>query len=373
MEIDKLIKKPNLPIKLQRLYYLSFIKFISMLAIIKWHISIWKMKPIDYGARMCEFLFASSGFLVGYNHFRNPLEANYYQSFSYIYKHLKSFYPMYLINTFIDMYIHRNIPINFLTFVEILIINILMLQSWSRYKEFVPCFNGHTWFLSSLLFCYFLSPILLRGIKSIKRSLIIFLITALIRILEEEIIIKGAINLFDADFHYGPIVRLLEFYMGMLTVPLYFFIKIYLDTYKGNRTNLKLFFTFIQIFVPIIIYIIMFKYNYIIYRCHFALIFSIFIPILGLDYGYFSNIFASKLFQIIMNCQIEMYLLQLNMNYYINKLLINKHSTNILHIEFEFAFKIITIFMIGFFYKQLLKEKLTNVFNKIILFIFDKI
>ena len=235
MEIDKLSNKQDIQKKLHRLYYISFIKFISMIAIIKWHISIWKVKPIDYGARMCEFLFTSSGFLVGYNYFNNPFEASYYQSFLYSYKHLKAFYPFYLINTFVDMFIHRKVVINFLTYIEILIINILLLQSWSRYKEFVPCFNGHTWFLSSLLFCYFLSPFLLKGIKTMRRSLILFSIISLVRILGEEIIINGAINLFDADFHYGPIIRLLEFYIGMLTVPLYFFIKLYLDNFKGNK------------------------------------------------------------------------------------------------------------------------------------------
>ena len=145
-----------------------------MTTIIKWHISKWIKRPIDYGARMCELLFISSGFLVGYNHFRNPLTDNYSQSFNYSYKHLKSFYPFYLINIFIDIYIHSNISINFLTYVEISIINILMFQSWSRYKFFVPCFNGHTWFLSVLIFCYFLSPFLLKGIKNIKRASIIY-------------------------------------------------------------------------------------------------------------------------------------------------------------------------------------------------------
>ena len=55
----------------------------------------------------------------------------------------------------------------------------------------------------------------------LKNSLILFLIISSVRIFGEVLIEKGAINLFDADFHYGPIVRLLEFYMGKLTVPLY--------------------------------------------------------------------------------------------------------------------------------------------------------
>ena len=118
MEIDKLINAQNIKNKIKNLYYISFIKFIAMITIIKWHISLWIEKPIDYGARMCELLFISSGFLVGYNYFKNPMDANYMQSFTYSYRHLKAFYPFYLINTFIDMYIHRNIEVNFLTYIE---------------------------------------------------------------------------------------------------------------------------------------------------------------------------------------------------------------------------------------------------------------
>lgn len=367
MEIDKLINKPYIKKKLPHLHYISFIKFISMITIIKRHISIWKEKPIDYGARMCEFLFISSGFLVGYNYFLNPMKSDYWQSFSYYYKHLKAFYPFYLINTLIDIHIHRDISLNILTNIEILIINIVMLQSFSRYKELVPCFNGHTWFLSALLFSYFLTPFLLNGIKNLKRSLVLFLIISSIRILGEELMIKGAINLFDANFHYGPIVRMMEFYMGMLTIPIYFLIRFYLDKYQNNKIYFKTFFSFIQISLPILIYIFMYKFNYIIPRCYFTLIFSLFIIFIGFDYGYLSNIFSSLFFQIVMNCQMEMYLLQLNVNYYINLLITKKHPTNRLSIELEFAFKLIIIFIIGFSYKKMVKKKLTNILDKIVL------
>ena len=117
----------------------------------------------------------------------------------------------------------------------------------------------------------------------------------------------------------------------------------------------------------------MFKYNYILARCYFTLIFSIFIILFGLDYGYFSNILKYKIFQLIMNCQIEMYLLQLNANHYINKLLLKNHSSKRINIELEFTFKLIIIFIIAFLYKKLLKEKLTNILDKIVFSIVNKI
>lgn len=372
MEIDKLIKVKNISKKFKHLHYIAFIKFIAMITIIKWHICSWKEKPIDYGARMCELLFITSGFLVGYNYFRNPIEANYKNSFTYAYKHFKSFYPFYLINTLIDMHIHRRISIDLLTRIEILIINIFICQSWSRYKEFVPCFNGHTWFLSVLLFCYFLSPLLMIGIKNIKRSIILLLIISLIRIFGELLMINGAINLFDADFHYGPIIRLLEYYMGMLSVPLYFSITFYIEKYP-NKMYIKICFSFLQIFLPILLYITMLKFNYILYRCYFTLIFSLFVILFGLDYGIFSNIFSYKIFQLIMNCQIEMYLLQLNINYYFNILISNNVPTNRIYIESIFVIKLIIIYIIALLYKNLLKTKLSYILDKIIFSIIGRL
>ena len=176
--------------KLKHLYYISFIKFISMTIIIKLHISIWKNKSIDYGARMCEILFISSGFLVGYNYFYNPLIPDYKTSFNYSYKHLKSFYPLYVISTFIDMYNHKNISMNKLSFIEIIIVKLFILQSWSRHNLLIPHLHTQTWFLSALMLCYFLSPFLLNGINNIRRASILFMIMSSIRIFGEVLIKK---------------------------------------------------------------------------------------------------------------------------------------------------------------------------------------
>ena len=373
MKIDKLIKENNIQKKLKRLYYISFIKFIAMIIIIKWHISIWKKRNIDYGARLCELLYVSSGFLVGYNYYYNPLKSDYKTSFIYLYKHLKSFYPLYIINTIMDIYRSKNIAINKLTFIEIFIINFLLLQSWSRYKTFVPCFNGHTWFLSALMLCYFSSPFLLNGINKLYRALFLFMIISSVRIFGEVLIKKGAINLFDANFHYGPFVRLLEFYMGMLTVPIYFLIRFYLDSFRKQKIYFTIFFTIFQIFSPILIYIVSIKFKYIFYRGHFALFFSIITILFGFDYGLISNILSTKIVQIIISCQIEMYILQFNINHFIIKLLFKKNPKNNIEIEIHFIIKLIIIFTIAFLYNKTLKPKLTNIFDTIVISIISKI
>jgi len=68
------------------------------------------------------------------------------------------------------------------------------------------------------LFCYFLSPFLLEGIRNINSSIIIFSIVSFIRVAIEELIENGAQNFMKFNFHYGPVIRLMEFYLGMITL-----------------------------------------------------------------------------------------------------------------------------------------------------------
>jgi peptidoglycan/LPS O-acetylase OafA/YrhL len=158
--------KKNNKKRRQPLNYIAFIKFWAMILIIKWHLFQDIKCKINYGARMCELLFVSSGFLVGYNYYKREMPATYYISFKYAYKHLRSFYPLHIINS---LYTILTIKGKFnLTLYEKLIFNFLLV------KAYAMGFNGISWFINVLLLCYFLSPLLLVGIRNINNSLIIF-------------------------------------------------------------------------------------------------------------------------------------------------------------------------------------------------------
>ena len=142
MEINSLLKREIsvLPERRKKLYYIALIKFIAMIKIIKWHVFIWNIKLIDYGARMCEILFISSGFLVGYNYYSFSMPSTYESSIKYSYKHLRSFYPLEMINTLYGFYFYKGKLYN-LTDIEVLISNLLLIKSWSRYSQIASCFN----------------------------------------------------------------------------------------------------------------------------------------------------------------------------------------------------------------------------------------
>lgn len=369
MDKKYLISKTKSKIQRRKnLNYIAFIKFLAMVKIIKYHIYPWKKLKIDYGIRMCELLFISSGFLVGYNYYQNNINCDYETSFKYTYKHLRKFYPLECINILYGFFQKHNKKYNNITEFEILLSNLLIIKSWTRHTKITQYFTGVSWFLSNLLFCYFLVPLLLKGINKLKNSLILFVIFSLIRISIEESIYNGAFNIFDVDFHRGPIIRLLEFYMGMLLIPSFFCIKKYLDLYQ-NKYWFIFIFTIIQISIPIISYYIMLIYNNNLYRCYFILIFSIFIFIIGYDYGILSILFAQKLFVKIMSCQMEMFLIQKTMNNIINEVKRKLKIQIIWNSEVVFLIKLLMIFEVGYLYKMMFKQRLAKFLDLIVSFI----
>lgn len=134
------------------------IKTISMLLLFWWHSTL-PNPTADLGARMCEVFFVISGFLVGYNNYKKDKVTT-----KKFVKKIADFWPLHLILLlvmFIYNYgIYKSISIKK---VIIAFINLFLIQSWSPYSETYFSYNGVLWFLSSLLFCYLISPFLLKS------------------------------------------------------------------------------------------------------------------------------------------------------------------------------------------------------------------
>ena len=368
MEKEKFIaiKKDNSKLQKSTLFFIAFIKFLSLIIIIKVHIYTHD-KELFYAIRACELLFISSGFLVGYNYIDRNVPNTLDYSFKYYYKHLRTCYPLYLINFLYGVISHRKEIKLDLTSIELFLINIFMLQVWSRYRYIVSFYNGISWFLHDLLICYLLTPLLLKGINSIKTSLILFIAFAFTRIMLEQFINHGALNIFDTHLHDGPIVRVFEFYLGMLSIPTFLKIKSYLDKYQ-KLFIFKLIFTIIPILATITLYFILTN-SFNLYRCYFILIFCLYIFIIGYDYGYLTDIISNKIMKVIMNPQMEMYLSHVSINRALENNKIMIFLLNDINKEILFFIKLIIIFSFGILYKKLLKEKLSKILDKFLYYI----
>ena len=347
------------------LNYISFLKFLSMMIIIKYHLFQWKKKPIYYGQRMCEFLFVSSGFLVGYNHYEKPMPGTLEQSFKYAYKSFRNFYPLEIINLIFFFVCEKKFNNINITDIEIILSNIFMIKSWSPYRFVHFSFNGVSWFLSSLLFCYFMTPFLLYGIKTLKNAVLLFIIFALTRILIEEFINLGGFNIFIINFHVNPFIRCIEFYLGMLIIPLFFKLKYVLDKNKKHYC-FKILFTLIQMILPILLYFLIIKFTKIKYRVYFVFTFIFLNFVIGLDYGYLSELFSIKIIKKLLSYQMEIYLFQNSATILITKIMKYHKLKFPSNRNLEFFIKLINIFIFAFLYKELLKERLAKIIDKII-------
>lgn len=161
-----------------------------MYLIIRMHLYCNKTMPFDFGIRSCEFLFISSSFLVGYNHYKKPMVLTHLTPFQYAYKHLRLFYPYYLLNLFYGLYLYKQyIRIN-PTNLKLLIINLLLLANWSSHRLLARFYFGISWFLDNIFYCYFLSPFFVSSVNTIKNSIKLFILISFSRIGAEKLMLK---------------------------------------------------------------------------------------------------------------------------------------------------------------------------------------
>ena len=338
-----------------------------------WHVVAIK-KTFDIGARMCEFLIVASGFLVGYNHYTNPLGPTLDDCFKYTYKRLRSFYPLHIICIILYFFLRFSLTIsNFdLTSLENLLATIFLVQAWSPNESTVFAYNGISWFLSALVLCYFLAPFFLKAIKNVKTSLVFFVIVALIRVGIELPIKYGADNIFNIWFHANPIVKTLEFFLGMLIVPTFCSLKNILDK-KQDSNALKIGWTCVELCLPVGMYFAMFYLSSILIRAFFVLFFWVCVAIASMNYGYISRFATFKVVKKILSYQMEAFLLHLVVDEVIKKPIYWFGWDSPSNLVLWFTMKFVILMVIAGLYHEFLTNRLAKAMDKCVYFIKTKI
>ncbi len=204
------------------IHSLTGLKVICMLLIFWWHSTMPKPQT-DLGARCCEFLFVVSGFLVGYKYYGVEIPDTWSESFRYVLRKLAGCWPLHVIMMSV-MFVRAGMVFSGRNLLNAAL-NLSLLHGWIRSDEVVFSFNGVSWFLSALLFCYFLAPFLLRLARKIRPSIIVFFVCAALRIFLEYIHIRCPGEYWTFSFHSFPPVRALEFALGMMMVPMFIAVR----------------------------------------------------------------------------------------------------------------------------------------------------
>ena len=185
-----------------------------------------------------------------------------------------------------------------------LILNVLLLQSWSVKGNIAMSFNGITWFLSALFFCYLLTPTLVKLCKNYKLSLVLLPILIILRLLLDKYFYTIEILPKFLSLHTSCLVRLTEFLMGMLLCPIFVKIKelIRLD-------NKKWFYIFSSIEIVALFGIILAMRFLVETRAFFAMLMCVVVFVFAFDKGFISKVFAFQPIKFLSKIQFEFFIL----------------------------------------------------------------
>ena len=214
----------------KRIGSLDGLKAIMMLMIFCWHTPYNPDSPIgtpsaDLGARACEVLFVVSGFLIGCRHYYRPIPAGLRQTWDYASGKIAKVWPVHFIAFLVILaYLAASDPQDLLTVSAAwkAVVNLCLLQAWSS-DPF--SFNSVAWFVSALMFCWFMSPLLMSVLRRPGRVIAAAFAGCGVLRIAVELACGAGIVPFPIDFHVSPVIRCMEFFMGMLMVPAYIALK----------------------------------------------------------------------------------------------------------------------------------------------------
>ncbi|MGO5205017.1 acyltransferase family protein [Parolsenella catena] len=203
---------------LRRIHSLDGLKLVMVLCIVWWHCMprvVFGYSLPDLGARCCEVFFLVSGFLEGYRH-----GLNYKFTFEELWlkakSKLKRIYPEHafflVLSILVGVTSGKEWAVLSDSNVISAICNALLIQAWI--PSFAMQFNGLSWFLSSLFFCYLLTPLVAYIALKAKRPVGVWhllVATMACRVLLEAECAKHPDIYSMVNIHENPLVRLLEY------------------------------------------------------------------------------------------------------------------------------------------------------------------
>ena len=251
------------------------------------------------------FFFIISGFLT-YRSMSKQVSDNIYKdSIIFIKRKLKGVYLLHILTLiyFIlkEMQYGNNIKRMILS-----IPNALLIQSFIPIKSIYLGFNGVSWFLSSLMFCYCISIFLVKLVRKIKAEKSTFyLIWIYILQLISVYIFRYTQN-HHWIFYINPLFRSIDFIIGMLLS------KVLLNKDRINIGE-KIGYNFLEIGSIILFCIFYSNARYIpqIYRwnVYYTPILILIIYILYFQRGIVSDLLSSKIMLYLANISFEFYML----------------------------------------------------------------
>lgn len=216
---------------------LQFLRLIALLGIVIGHAG---GHFVAGGVEFCSFFFILSGFLYKGN------KTTYWE---YVWRKAKAIYPIYwicLVMSILLAYVRHNAEQSHIDWD--IIPHLLLIQSWiPSTTNYAMNYLGLSWFLSSLMFCYLLSPLLYKVISRGKWNIVIIAFGLVLY--KNVYALWGEYD--DWSGYVSPILRAIEYGLG---ISLNLAIR---DINKKDRTYINAFIGM----SAVIIWILVLNYN----------------------------------------------------------------------------------------------------------------
>lgn len=287
------------------------LRFLGFLLIFLIH-SSWLVSPdrlFNYGGRGVEIFFVLSGYLMAYNFAGTAIPYDFKSCICYMFRKLKKFYVLHLITLFVILlfFIHTFYKHGFQyhggmhQFILDFFLNIMLLQSWYDPSKF--SFNGVSWFLSSILFMYLCTPLLIHKVNKIKSGGVVFLFILLIssKMILDTLAFRFGINPLPGvfSFYANPIYRFMDYLVGFLGAVI---------ISKGFPTLSSMKVSALQIAVFVIYLICCMKFDKAWMQAQFLLITLLLVYVFSLRNGVFDKIFGNPFMVHLGNISFELFM-----------------------------------------------------------------
>lgn len=296
-----------------RINSFSGIKFLAVFFVFLWHGSLKPLVfPFAAGSRSCEILFILSGFLVAYH---APLSDDVPTIHDCVQFWRKKFISVWFIHIlcsgimFLRQLILYGADLSDLIYLPI---NLSLLQAWFTNPEICKSYSGESWFLSALLFCYFITPVLLHCVKRLRFPIVILIGIFCLHSVTEllEVFFPG--QYFSVSTHTYPLIRCLEYSAGMITCRLFRQTK---ERFSGGSF---LTMSCLEVFALGLFLIVVANWSYMLTKGFFLLLECLIAFVFAFDAGFLSKILGSKPARLAGCIQLEFYLFHQIMNYLVN-------------------------------------------------------
>lgn len=213
----------------QRIDVFDGLKGIAFAGIFLLHIG----SRVEWAAFGVSIFFVLSGFLMEYRHAHDEIikgTLSFGVCSRYAVQHMKKAYPLHILTMMVAIVLYLFQKKGRIILIAKIILNITLMQSWVPSVGVNVSLNGVAWYLSSILFCYFVFPFLhsLNSGMSRKRRM---LMATLVIVMQFLLSILAFLIDKEDDFYRwatydAPFFRAGDFFVGIM-----------LSSFIGDKCN----------------------------------------------------------------------------------------------------------------------------------------